>query len=279
MCDEAIGAGEGMPKVAAQKVSTDLSGCDKRVTYSHNAGCSIYSALGFVNFMAENVWLSGTLLLVLGLLMGLFGQRFFLPLSGLFGGMCAFIAFMVFASIFQWLNTTVGLIICFIFAVASGVLVYMLLATQLIATMFLCIGGGFLVGSIIEGLVIAISGWESLMFYIIVTACFMVGGGILGCQKSCSDNVTKYLTASVGSYIFMRGWTFFLGGFPSEMEMYNMMANENSDELAFTGLFWFYVALWVGGVVLFAFIQTKYTWAHKKDDNFKPAPTTEEHHH
>ena len=104
----------------------------------------------------------------------------------------------------------------------------------------------------------------------------MVGGGILGCQKSCADRVTKYLTASVGSYIFMRGWTFFLGGFPSEMEMYQMMANENSDELAFTGLFWFYVALWVGGVVLFAFIQTKYEWAHKKDDHYKAS--TDEHH-
>lgn len=109
-----------------------------------------------------------------------------------------------------------------------------------------------MIGCIIEGLVIAMFGWESLFFYMIVTTACMVSLGILGCQKP--ELVNRYLTATVGSYIFMRGWTFFLGGFPSEMEMYNMMAYPDSEDLDFNGLFWFYVALFVGGVFAFVYI-------------------------
>jgi hypothetical protein len=242
---------------------SDLSACAKTMSLTHHTGCYQYSALGFVNFLNSNVWLSGTLLLAFGLCIGLFGQKWFLKITGSFAGLCAFVAFMILASIFQWLNTTVGLIICGIFAIAAGVLAYWFLSREGVATMFLCIGGGFMLGSIVEGLIIAISGWESMVFYIIVTAACMVIGGLIGCQKP--DLVKKYLTAVVGSYIFMRGWTYFLGGYPSEMEMYSMMANPDSAELDFTGLFWFYVALFGAGIVAFVYIQS--TWAYAKNDN------------
>ena len=244
--------------VSATVTSSNLSGCCKEISFEHHTGCYQYSALGFVNFLNSNVWLSGTLLLVFGLTIGLFGQRWFLKITGAVAGLFAFVAFMILASIFQWLNTTVGLIICGIFAIAAGVLAYWFLSREGVATMFLCIGGGFMLGSIIEGLIIAISGWESMIFYIIVTAACMVIGGLIGCQKP--DLVKKYLTSCVGSYIFMRGWTYFLGGYPSEMEMYSMMANPDSAELDFNGLFWFYVALFVGGVFAFVYIQS--TWSH-----------------
>jgi len=59
----------------------------------------------------------------------------------------------------------------------------------------------------------------------------------------------------------MRGWTYYLGGFPSEMEMYNMMAQPDSTDLDFTGLFWFYVALFGLGVVGFVYIQSNWDYA------------------
>jgi hypothetical protein len=254
--------------VSAVVNNSDLTGCEKEISFDHHTGCYQYSALGFVNFLNSNVWLSGTLLLVFGLTIGLFGQRWFLKITGAVAGLFAFVAFMILASIFQWLNTTVGLIICGIFAIAAGVLAYWFLSREGVATMFLCIGGGFMLGSIIEGLIIAISGWESMIFYIIVTAACMVIGGLIGCQKP--DLVKKYLTSCVGSYIFMRGWTYFLGGYPSEMEMYSMMANPDSADLDFNGLFWFYVALFVGGVFAFVYIQT--TWSHaqaEKDNEYE----------
>jgi len=246
--------------VEAVYENSNFSECDKEVTYSHASGCPAYSALGFVNFLNNNVWLSGTLMLFFGLFIGLFGQKWFNQIAGSVGALFAFVAFMIFASIFQWLNTTVGLVICFIFAALGASAAYWFLSRPALAIMFLCIGGGFMLGSIVEGLIIAISGWESVVFYMIVTAACMVTGGIIGCNKP--DLVTKYLTACVGSYIFMRGWTYYLGGYPSEMEMYDMMMTSDSDPLEFTGLFWLYVALFFGGAFAFAYIQSKWEYAH-----------------
>jgi hypothetical protein len=137
--------------------------------------------------------------------------------------------------------------------------------------MFLCIGGGFMLGSIIEGLFIAIFSWESMLFYLIVTGCCMALGGYLGCTKP--DLVKKYLTATVGSYIFMRGWTYFLGGYPSELEMYSYMAQADSGDLEMTGLFWFYLALFVAGTFAFVYIQSVWKYAHN------PAAEAKAHEH
>jgi hypothetical protein len=73
--------------------------CEKILSFTHHTGCTKYSALGFVNFLNSNVWLSGTLLLIFGLTIGLFGQRWFLKITGTFAGLCGFFAFMIFASI------------------------------------------------------------------------------------------------------------------------------------------------------------------------------------
>jgi len=271
-CDEDVVNEENQNtfEKATYRASDLSSSCIKKMEINHNAGCPVYSALGFVNFLNENVWLSGTLLLVFGLVIGLLGQRWFLPICGLFGAMVAFVAFMVFASIFQWLNTTVGLIICGILAIAAAVATYYVLSNDRIATFFLCIGGGFLLGGVVEGLVIAISGWESFVFYLIITIGFMVAGGFIGYRKK--EEIQKYLTACVGAYIFMRGWTFYFGGFPSEMEMYNMMATADSEPLAFTGMFWFYVALWAGSVVLCMYIQDHWEYV-------KPEESDKDDHH
>ena len=82
MCDDTI---FDMATVESQ----DLSTCDKKVVLNHNAGCPIYSALGFVNFMYANVWFSGSLLMLFGIIIGLFGKKWFGTITGIFGAMCA----------------------------------------------------------------------------------------------------------------------------------------------------------------------------------------------
>lgn len=182
--------------------------------------------------MSENVWLSGTLLIILGGLIGVMGDKWFEPLTGAFAALCTFCAFMIFASILLWLNTTVGTIICFIVAVGFASLAcWVMIKYHRVSTMFLAIGGGFLLGGITEGLIIALFHWESFAFYLIVTILFMCAGAYLGWTKN--DSIQQYLTSVVGSYIFMRGWSFFGKGFPSEMEMYEQMTipDNERDEL------------------------------------------------
>jgi len=129
---------------------------------------------------------------------------------------------------FHWLDTTGMMIVSFLLAFACAAAAYMVMKTEFLATMFLCIGGGFLLGGVLEGLIIAVSGWGSFVFYMIITIAFMVGGAFVGYKKK--EAIQKYLTATIGSYMFMRGWTFFGDtGFPSEMEMYNKMAAGQSE--------------------------------------------------
>lgn len=107
-------------------------------------------------------------------------------------------------------------------------------------------------GSLIEALIIALSGWESLSFYMIVTVMCMCAGGIVGVYNA--DKVKKYLTALIGAYLFMRGWTYFFGGFPSELSMYDAMASQNSEELDFNNMFWMYIGIFIGAAILFVYV-------------------------
>jgi hypothetical protein len=238
--------------IEATHVATSLSTCDKHVTYNHSAGCVKYSALGLVNFLNNNVWFSGTLMVLMGLFIGLFGQKYFHKISGAVGSMFAVVTWMILASIFQWMNNVTGFIICIVFAIGGGIIAYWIFSEPAIATTFLCIGGGLMIGSIIEGLIIAATEWESMLFYVLITILCMTIGGIIGYKSPLT--VTKYLTAVVGSYLFMRGLTYFFGGYPSEMEMYDMMATKDSDPLKFTGLFWIYVGIFAGGIIAFVTI-------------------------
>lgn len=133
--------------------------------------------------------------------------------------------------------------------------------------MFLCIGGGFLLGSMAEGLVIAVTGWESLIFYIFVTSCIMVTGAFFGCKHP--QFVKKWLTSMIGSYLFMRGWTYYFGGYPSEMDMYENMSNPDL-ELEFTAAFWLYVALFFIGTFAFVRIQNKCAFAKYQGTDADP---------
>merc|ERR1712147_231490 len=281
-CDEAmledVEAEENYTFRAATILSSDLSECTKFVSFSHAAGCPAYSILGFTAYMAEHVWLSGTCLLVFGIMIAIFGRKWFAHVTGAFAGMCAFCTFMIFASIFQWLNTTTGLIICGLLGLCCWALVYwVMFKFNKVAVMFLCIGGGFLLGGIIEGLIIAISSWESFTFYLIVTIACMVIGGIFGWKHG--EATKMWLTACVGSYIFMRGLTFFFGGFPSEMEMYNYMVIGDSSDLDFNGLFWMYVCIFVASLFLAVHIQKNWSYVKVEetpktdanDANYKPA--------
>lgn len=264
------------PDVTAEaKVTGDEFGaCMKVVDMEHAAGCAPeYNMLGFIQFMADNYWISGTALVLIGGFIGVFGRKWFIPITGGFAGLCAFIAVMILCSMFHWLDSTGMMIVSFLLGCAGAFAAYWFMTNDFLATMFLCIGGGFLLGGVVEGLIIAISGWGSFAFYMIITIIFMVVGGFIGYRRR--DTIQKYLTASVGSYMFMRGWTFFGDtGFPSEMEMYNMMAAGKKEELveSFNGMFWFFVALFVGCTFLCIYIQENWEYAKpaaKTDDNFE----------
>jgi hypothetical protein len=259
LCDASMEIKGDDTFVPARMTRSNLVGCQKFMEFEHFSGCTKFSALGFTNFLNTNVWLSGTLLIAAGLIMGIKGQQWFLRIAGTFAATGAFVAWMVMASILAWLNTWAGMIICSIVGVGFGVLAFWLIARPKFAVMLLSIGGGFFLGSMFEGLVIAVTGWESLVFFIIVTIGFCVTGAYFA--RKHPHFIKKWLTSMMGSYLFMRGWTYYFGGYPSEVDMYYDMINPEYTDLEFTTAFWVYVALFFAGIYAFVYIQTRYAFA------------------
>lgn len=91
-------------------------------------------------------------------------------------------------------------------------------------------------------LIYACTGWESLWFMILLgVICAVVGGFI---SYKFSKSLVLFATSGIGSYIFVRGWAYFFGGWAGVGEM--MSAIANNEEIDITWAFWIYFGIFVG---------------------------------
>jgi len=61
-------------KTTAKIEADNFDGCVKVIELYHSSGCApAYNMLGFIQFMSDNYWLSGTALVIIGGLIGIFG--------------------------------------------------------------------------------------------------------------------------------------------------------------------------------------------------------------
>ena len=89
----------------------------------------------------------------------------------------------------------------------------------------LCILGavaGFFAGGIIFNIFMV--EWVTSVFALWCTILFfMMIGGCLAYYFE--DNIVILSTAFIGSYLFIRGISMFIGGYPSEIELFNEISN------------------------------------------------------
>jgi len=78
----------------------DTDPCNLHVTGSHRAGCPILQVTSIVQFMAENPWTIGVLLIAFGFVSTFFGGKFFPYVLATVGGGVTFLAVLIFASAF-----------------------------------------------------------------------------------------------------------------------------------------------------------------------------------
>jgi len=212
------------------------------VVMEHAEGCEVLSFKGFVKFMDENAWLSGTILVVLGIVMVFFGRVFFQYIMAATGTLAGFCAIMYLTSLFGWLGATWSLIVWIILAVvigaACGFFTYKMLP---ISIGLLGAAGGFVGGAALFSLILSISGYDELWLLIVLIIIGLLGFGLLAYKFR---YMFLSLTSSiVGGYMFMRGLTFWFGHYPSEGEMFSMMTNGQHLELEWQ--FWLYFACFV----------------------------------
>ena len=105
--------------------------------------------------------------------------------------------------------------------------------------------------------ILVLSGWESFIGLIVITAVGAFARGLLACKYG--PEIVLIGTSFIGSYIFMRGWTYILGGFQSEAEIVSKVANHEILEVPVS--YWWYMILFV---VVFLFTSQ---WQRMKEED------------
>jgi len=73
--------------------------------------------------------------------------------------------------------------------------------------------GGYFVGLLVYSICLA-CGWNSVWGLMVLTILFALAGLILTFKYK--DELVMELSSAIGSYLFMRGWSYMFGGYPSE---------------------------------------------------------------
>merc|ERR1712178_599182 len=82
--------------------------------------------------------------------------------------------------------------------------------------MFGCLGGWF-AGEMLFSFLVACTGYDELWLFITIQAVVIIICGIVGWKFA--RQFILWGTAGIGSYLFVRGFSYFFGGWPSTSEM------------------------------------------------------------
>ena len=228
--------------------------CNPVVTVSHSAGCPIQTASDMTIWLSDNPWVYAVLLLVVGPVIALFGKKWFPYVAGITSGLFVGDAVAHFAGWMEWYTTSWSPYVVAAVAIFLGFLVGNIVARKIwFAVGLLGIVAGLSLGTMIFAIIAATTGyatnWELLLLCI---ACSFVGGFV---TFKWGREVVILATSLVGSYIFMRGWTFIYDGYPHETEIWSNM--KHNEDLGLTNAFWGFMAVWLISFVVSATVQFK----------------------
>jgi hypothetical protein len=195
--------------------------------------------------MTDHSWVPGIICLAAGVAISIWGIFFSRYIIAVVGGFLVFIVMGMFMVLYHTPDTNVGrFLLGFTISVAFG---FFLKTRDTLGIFFISIVGGLFAGLYVSEIISGITGWSSFYMMSYVCGVFMVAGldAGLACKDCCE--VGKYtfiwilahckdgtcparmhartfrlmMTSFLGSYLFMRGWAFIIGGFPTEKEVFN----------------------------------------------------------
>lgn len=247
-CNKAINDDGGGLVIETKGLTT----CNPSVHIEHKAGCYKSSGLAMINWFNKNVWLSGTVLWAFGALVAFKGNLYFKILTTLMYFFFSWYMLVTLMSLTGWpalpasrvllsVGASLGISFgCFRAKKASVVSAGMI--------------AGFLMGTFLYTLILALTNLKS--FFLIS---FMAGvGTTVGGATSLNfeDQMRLTSTSFVGSYMFMRGWSWYFGGFPAERDIIMMIyPSEGGD--AFNSIGW---SFWLYMVFFFIVWGISYMW-------------------
>ena len=153
-----------------------------------------------------------------GLVVALKGKPFFRWVATIAVFLATSCFVILVCSLFPWMETKSGLGICISFAIVIGTLIAFLVYRFIwIGVGVLGMVGGYFLGTLVYFIIFTFEKCNSMIVMLVISITLAIIGGILALKFD--RGVIVVGTSGIGSYLFMRGWSRILGGFPSEREM------------------------------------------------------------
>ena len=118
--------------------------------------------------------------------------------------------------------------------------------------MFAGFGSGFFFGILIYIMILAITGWQSVLGMVGIAIAFGIVGILIA--YFLDGTIISILALSIiGSWIFTRSAALFFGGLPDEQTIWKMITKK--EEVDFSVSFWYYIALYFISLILTSILE------------------------
>ena len=236
MCDATITG-------PATIVSVDMSDeCVPITTVKHAGGCHTITASKVVLWISDNPIALGVFCIIIGAITAMCGKRWFPWIAASYGALTVIDFVIITSSELGYMDSIMGISLTLLIALVPGIIAGMLIRRFIwVAVGFNGIVVGACFGVFIYTIILALADWMNLIGSIVLVSVGAVVGGFLACKFG--QEIVLYGTSFIGSYYFMRGWTFILGGYPSEPEIATKLVD--GENIHLTIYFWIYVAVFI----------------------------------
>ena len=237
--------------------------CHPVIHYIGPQGCPVFSFDQFTQFMMQYNYLWGAILIVLGIFMCFFGNKFinvvlflvvFISIT-LVGGSLFFqyALFKVKAEWAKWLSLA-GIVLF------AALIAFLVVKKRKYGIGLVAAWGGVMLGFVITSLfVMSLPGWA---FYLILILCGIAAFFI---AIKIEKMVIIVTTSFMGAYALVRGVSLYAGGFPSEISLHEEIQSGVVDFTTFDKKFYIYMGAIVVLTVLGIFFQRKREAANDSD--------------
>lgn len=205
----------------------------------------------FNQFINKYYYLWGAALIVLGVIVGFFGNRFVnlvIFLTFFFASFCILgsVFFYMFMDKIEkdWAKWAAAAGIL----VVSGGLGYFILRLRKWAVALVSAWGGVLLGFILTSTFVISTEW---LYWVVLVACAVVAFFL---ALKTQNTVMMITTGFVGSYSMVRGVSLYVGGFPSETDLHDEIQKGAVEWNTYDKKFYIYL----GAIVLLTFITIFY---------------------
>jgi hypothetical protein len=201
-------------------VFIDSYDCKKIVGIYSKDGCYVFDTNPMIRFFSKYSFVFGGFLIAMGIVVGLFGKPLFKPTICLVGAL----VFLVVASLFifslfftritpNWVGWIVFSIALFIGSIVGLILAKL----SRLGVAVLAGWGGFCLGMILYASFLYKLDGDKQIFYWVFNISLGVIAGIMSIFLF--DHAIVISTSIIGTYAFIRGISFYAGGYPSEFEL------------------------------------------------------------